>query len=93
VAKVRVYPVAVAVMRTLALGTALPFGPRTSPSIEAAPDSDWATARVAAGPAARNPTRRRGTYRRIENLQRICTAGSVLGEKRFRSLAEDLLDV
>jgi len=47
---------------------------------------------VAPGPDARNPTRRRGRYFRIEDLQRFITAGSVLGERRFPP-AEDPLDV
>src|SRR5258707_3981971 len=71
-------------IRTLALGTALPVGPWTSPSRDAPPDSDWAAALVAPGPAARNPTRRRGKYRRIEDLQGPTCRLRVLGEERPR---------
>src|SRR3954464_9461609 len=84
VATVRAYPVAVAVMRTLALGTAFPLGPCTSPSSEAPPDSDWAADGVAPGPAARRPTRRRGKYLRIEDLQTVYMPLTVLGEERPR---------
>src|SRR6476469_7757506 len=55
---------------TLALGMALPSGPWTEPSREAPPDSDWPTAVVAPGPAARSPTRRSGKYRRIIKVLR-----------------------
>jgi hypothetical protein len=66
----------VAVILTLALGTALPSGPWTEPSREAPPDSDWATAVVAPGPAARSATRRRGKYLRIIKVLRKAKAVS-----------------
>jgi hypothetical protein len=65
-------PVAVAVIRTLALGTALPLGPWTSPSMEAAPDSDWAMARVAPGTGGEEiPRGGEGDIVRIERPPRV----------------------